>query len=286
MSTTETSLPHHAVIGNESSFWRYSSQTGFDLTHPPTSTSPLPSSAVCIETTTKPITVDPTKSALVIIDMQNFFLSPALGRTLGPGHAAVDQLVQHAIPAARKAGIQILWLNWGLSETEMLEMPPAITRAFGFETFEGRDFQGSGAAGSVKGTGIKVDKQGAPRDRGEDTALELGKAKRKYIGLGSECGMVEDPATGEQIDAGRLLMRDAWNSALYSPLDEIFHQGTKLDRKPDVWIHKNRMSGMSVGSSCEAFLEKEGIRTLFFTGVNTDQVSSVSSRWTCGVVCC
>jgi nicotinamidase-related amidase len=39
-----------------------------------------------------------------------------------------------------------------------------------------------------------------------------------------------------------------------------------------VWLHKNRMSGMwGASTMCEEFLKKEGIRTLLFTGVNTDQ---------------
>jgi nicotinamidase-related amidase len=65
--------------------------------------------------------------------MQNFFLSEAFGRDQkGPGHAACEQLVKYAIPAARKAGIRVIWVNWGLTEEEAKEMPPAVKRAFGF----------------------------------------------------------------------------------------------------------------------------------------------------------
>ena len=40
----------------------------------------------------------------------------------------------------------------------------------------------------------------------------------------------------------------------------------------DVWVHKNRMSALwGAGTELEMFLEKEGIRTLLLTGVNTDQ---------------
>lgn len=40
----------------------------------------------------------------------------------------------------------------------------------------------------------------------------------------------------------------------------------------DVWIHKNRMSGLwGTRTMCTDFLEKEGITTLLFAGVNTDQ---------------
>ncbi|KAK3067314.1 hypothetical protein LTR53_015896 [Teratosphaeriaceae sp. CCFEE 6253] len=260
---------HRAVIGDAKNFWLYSSKTGFDLTHPERPSSPAVKPNVTIQTTTKPITIDPAKSALVIIDMQNFFLSPAFGRAKGAGHAALDQLVQHAVPAARKAGMRIIWLNWGLTDQEIDQMPPAVTRAFGFDVFDDEE----GAFDSHdKGAGTAVDKHGGLGHQGGHVVLEDGKKGRKYKGLGSACGMVEDPETGKETDAGGLLMRDAWNSALMAPLDKLYEEGAKLQSRPDVWIHKNRMSGMwGVKTGCEQFLEEKGIRTLFFTGVNTDQ---------------
>lgn len=246
------------VIGNATNFWLYSSRTGFDLTHPPTPDSPPIRPCVTINTATKPITIDPAKSALVIIDMQNFFLSSAFGRTKGAGHNALTELVNHAIPAARKAGIRVVWLNWGLSDQEIDRMPPAVSRAFGFETTDESEDVVRHAAFQTKGAGAAVDKHG------EESA--------SYKGLGSPCGLVKDPKKGKEIDAGRLLMRGAWNSGLFSPLDTMYEEGAKLDSRPDVWIHKNRMSGMwGAKTDCEEFLEREGIRTLMFTGVNTDQ---------------
>lgn len=122
-------------------------------------------------------------------------------------------------------------------------MPPAVLRAFGFE----------GQQGDAK---VPIDKHG--RVGG-------------YKGMGSEMGMVKDAESGVKIDAGRLLMRDQWNSALLPPLDKIYEEGRKLDKKPDVWIHKNRMSGIWTATALGDFLDKEGIKTVLFTGVNTDQ---------------
>ena len=286
MDTNGTPVHRRAVIGNAKNFWLHSSKTGFDLTHPPKPSSPAIYPRVTIETTTSPIMVDPAKTALVIIDMQNFFLSPAFGRGKGAGHAACDQLVQHAIPAARKAGVRVIWLNWGLSEQEVEEMPPSVKRAFGFEavlddegevkgTISGGDGADEDAVFKEKDDGIGVDKLGDPRHQGGDKVLENGKDGRIYKGLGSRCGTIKDPETGEEIDAGRLLMRDSWNAALYPPLDKLWQEGQKLETRPDVWIHKNRMSGMwGASTACEEFLEKEGIKTLLFTGVNTDQCVS------------
>jgi nicotinamidase-related amidase len=260
MTTNGDTKDHlQAVIGNDKNFWLYDSKTGFNLTHPPKPDSPAISPSATIETKTSPVTIDPAKSALVIVDMQNYFLSEALGRAKGNGHKALDQLVQHAIPACRKAGIRIIWLNWGLSQQEIDDMNPAVIRAFGF------------IARSENGT-VPLDKYGSPQFTGGDKIFEDGKDGRKYRGLGSDMGRVTDPESGKEIEAGRMLMRDQWNSALYPPLNKMYDEGKKLETRPDVWIHKNRMSGMwGPKTACEEFLEKERIRTLFFTGVNTDQ---------------
>lgn len=255
----ETHDRRHGVVGTAKNFWLYDSATGFDLTHPPTPSSPAVSPRVKMETRTTPIIVDPAKSALVVIDMQNYFLSPALGRARGAGHEALDQLVEHAVPAARKAGIRVIWLNWGLSQQDIDEMPPAVTRAFGFEA-------------EVNGETMPVDKNGDPRYQGGNKQLEDGKGGRKYSGMGSAMGAVPDEVSGKDIDAGKLLMRDQWNTALMTPLDELYEEGKKLETRPDIWCHKNRMSGMwGPTTDCEKVLEKEGIKTLLFTGVNTDQ---------------
>ncbi|KAK3058847.1 hypothetical protein LTR09_000412 [Extremus antarcticus] len=248
-----------AVIGSAKNFWLFDTTNGFDLTHPPTPDSPPVNPRVTFETKTSQIAIDPAKSALVVVDMQNYFLSAALGRAKGHGHAAVDKLVEHAIPACRRAGIRVIWLNWGLSEQDIEEMPPAVVRAFGFVV-------------TAHGEEIAVDKHGNPRFAGGDKQFEDGKDGKKYSGLGSSMGMVTEPGMGQEIDAGKLLMQDQWNTALYPPLNKAYEEGKHLETTPDVWIHKDRMSGMwGPSTACEDFLEKEGIKTLLFTGVNTDQ---------------
>ncbi|KAH7408584.1 Isochorismatase-like protein [Phaeosphaeria sp. MPI-PUGE-AT-0046c] len=204
--------------------------------------------------------LDLDKSALVIIDMQNFFLSSAFGRKQGAGHAASTQLIQHAVPAARKAGIRIIWLNWGLSDADMRTLPPAVKRTFGFYAMPADTVLQPGAAFDDHPGSVSVDRNGV-----------LSAKESAYKGLGSDCGTLtlED---GSAIDAGKLLMRDQWNAALYPPLDTIYTEGTKLPHKPDVSIHKDRMSGLwGAETACEKFLENEGIKTLLFAGVNTDQ---------------
>jgi nicotinamidase-related amidase len=262
MDSTLPAEPHHkAVIGSASNFWLHSSQTGFDLTHPTSPSEPSVGPKVTIQTTDTPITISPSKSALVIIDMQNFFLSSAFGRKRGAGHHACDQLVKHAVPAARKAGIRIIWLNWGLSEQDVRHCPPAVKRAFGFFSIPaGSDFGAGEKAFSDHPKSVSVDKHGKPSDK-----------HSAYKGLGADCGTLKLD-DGTTIDAGKLLMADQWNAALHPPLDAMYIEGAKRPTNPDVWIHKDRMSGLwGAKTACEEFLEKEGIKTLFFAGVNTDQ---------------
>ena len=287
-----TTAHRKAVIGSpKSSFWLYDSNTGFDLTHPATPTSAPSGPQVAIKTTTSDITISPSKSALCIIDMQNFFISPQLGRPKdGKGLLAQKQLLDHAIPAARKAGIRIIWLNWGLTETEIEKMPPATLRAFGFETVSANEFD-SGT--SVQKKEAAVDSHGvneaAPDIDAKDAKAKIetsGKNPRIYRGLGSEIGPVtlED---GRKVQGGRLLMRDTWNAGLTPELDAAYEEG-KQASPPDVWIHKNRMSGLwGAKSDCTEFLEKQGIKTLLFAGVNTDQCvgGSLQDAFTKGYDC-
>ena len=45
---------------------------------------------------------------------------------------AEDAIMEHAIPAARKAGIQVVWLNWGLTDEDLQTLPPQQFRVFGW----------------------------------------------------------------------------------------------------------------------------------------------------------
>ncbi|KAG2072614.1 Isochorismatase hydrolase [Suillus decipiens] len=160
--------------------------------------------------------VDKSKTAVVIIDMQNFFLHPEL-RVHKTGLACVDPLLK-VIGPLRKQGVKILWVNWGLTDQELKTLPPAVVRGF------------------MKGG--------------------LG-------GFGTEM-----PG-----NFGRLLMRDARNAELYGPLQEEYLKGAK--EGTDVWIHKNRMSGIwGHQTALDLYLKENGITTLFFGGVNADQCVS------------
>ena len=294
IETTEKDVPPNgrALIGNPPNHWLYSSSpAAFDLTRPeaPDYAFPSPRSSITLSTTTKPIIISPPKSALVIIDMQNFFLSTYLGRPAdGAGNKAGHRLLETAIPAARKAGIRVIWLNWGLTDEEIENMPPSTRRAFGFEAALEQENKKSMPAIDAHGVNQAAAEQFVQdKDGVLEELTENGKPKRIYQGLGSEIGPVAIGG-GKTVDAGRLLMRDTWNAALPPALDAAYKEGQKKEHKPDVWIHKNRMSGLwGSTTSCTEYLEKEGIKTLLFAGVNTDQCvggslqDAFSKGWDC-----
>lgn len=220
--------------------------------------------------------------------MQNFFLSPCLGRPRdGQGLKACDKLLKHAIPACRKAGIRIIWLNWGLTEQDIEEMPPTTLRAFGFKTIPQES-----TTNDVNDVQSNRDDYRIENDLGEVKELPaktpLGKDPRLYKGLGTDIGMIELD-DGGTTEAGRLLMRDTWNSALYPSLEQARQEGLSGNvKRKDVWIHKDRMSGLwGTETACTRYLKEQGIRTLFFAGVNTDQCvggslqDAVTKGWDC-----
>lgn len=253
-----------AVVGDISTdYWIYDSETGFDLTRPWPETSGPKENAIALQTTSTNITIDPEKSALIIIDMQNMFLSPALGRpTDSKGLKAQKSILKYALPAARKAGIQVVWLNWGLEKDDLASMSPADHRAFGFVEVPACQFQehflSSKPASSYKNVGVE-----------HPVSDLLGKDTRIYKGLGADLGDIE--LNGSKISAGRLLMRDQWNTRLSPGLEESYQASKNLD-KPDAWVHKIRMSGFHTPSTdANIYCKENGIKTLFFAGVNTDQ---------------
>lgn len=186
-------------------------------------------------------------------------------------------MLQHAIPAARRAGIRIIWLNWGLTDDDLQSMPPATFRAFGFSTVAAEAFDQHARVAALDATAA-IDSHGvnelapqiamAAQHRNDTTpTIEAGgKNARIYRGLGSDIGAVDGGQEG-----GRLLFRDTWNAALTPELQASYETEGLSARVPDVWMHKNRMSGLwGASTECAEFIEREGLRTLLFAGVNTD----------------
>lgn len=89
--------------------------------------------------------IEPSRSALVIIDMQEFFLNPELSPKATGGRTAVQPTL-NMIDGFRKAGMKVLWVNWGLDMRDLMTMPPALLSQF--------------STGGVSPTGEYIDLKG------------------------------------------------------------------------------------------------------------------------------
>lgn len=110
---------------------------GVDLRRPV-----LEERALAIPALPAPITVDLARSALVVIDVQNDFCHPdgwlaSWGVDVAPA-AAVLAALRELVPAARAAGMPVLWVNWG-ARPDRANLPPGVVHAFD-PRGEGRGF--------------------------------------------------------------------------------------------------------------------------------------------------
>jgi len=112
----------------------------------------------------------------------------------------------------------------------------------------------------------------------KDTLHPTSTTIRPYTGLGSNLG------SGK----GRCLFAGSWNADIYPALKAHVQSS-------DIHCAKNRMSGLWTSDQpLWKTLEKEGIKTLIFAGVNTDQcvlgtlVDAYNAGWNCVLVddCC
>lgn len=83
-----------------------------DITRPP-----LPPCPIVLPTDTKTVRLDLSKTALVVVDMQNDFCHPEgwlsyIGVDVTPARQAIAPLVAF-LPELRAAQVPIVWLNWG-----------------------------------------------------------------------------------------------------------------------------------------------------------------------------
>ncbi|PQE27030.1 isochorismatase family protein [Rutstroemia sp. NJR-2017a BBW] len=269
------------LLGAPPTHWLYNpSPPSYDLTRPPAPDFPPPSPNTTIQlpTTRDPILISPAQTALVIIDMQNLFLSPALGAAPdSPANVAKEVLLRSTIPAARRAGIQVVWLNWGLTEEDVRDMPPGVVKAFAMGS---KTREESESSESIR------EKEQELRNDSEKASSSSGSVTPPTKGLGLSIGPVT-LADGTTVDGGRLLMRNTWNTALPPDLDAVFKEGQQLPDKPDIWLHKSRISGLGQTGGNQwnvQALQEAGIKTLLFAGTKTDVcvLSSLLDAWNTG----
>lgn len=229
---TSSEHEHHetpTVLGNPGNFWLYTKKDGFDLTRPVSPTSGFVVPRLTMKTHNTPITIAPRKTAMVIVDMVNLHLSQPWNE-INIGHDIEDVLIHTAIPAAREAGIQVVWLIWGFHEADaQSKMLPNVERIWKFNS-----------DGSETGRSI-----------GDDLGMI----------------MVED---GSQVDGGKFLILDQWNTDLHFPLKALEQESALLDL-PGMFVVQSHISGISLGkTTLTDQLWDRGIRTLLFGGLNLE----------------
>ena len=101
-------------------------------------------------------TIEPSRSALVIIDMQNFFLDPQLSPRASGGRAAVTPTL-NMINAFRANGMKVLWTNWGLDNFDLVTIPPSFLDGFSSDHTAATSFGSDmGTITDANGTTIQV----------------------------------------------------------------------------------------------------------------------------------
>lgn len=125
--TSNASNP--SVIGNFYNYWTLTdNKTTYDLTRsdrmPITSPKTIPMLG-----SRKQAIIEPNRTAMIIVDMQNFFLHPQLSPEATLGRAAVGPTL-NMIKAFRANAMKVLWVNWGFDNFDLVTSPPSDLDGF------------------------------------------------------------------------------------------------------------------------------------------------------------
>ncbi len=110
-----------------SNAWAVSAEAA-DLVRVPTQARP-----VLVPAEFKPVTFDLTRSALVVVDMQNDFCHPdgwlaSIGVEIARARAPIMPL-QRLLPALRAGGVPIVWLSWG-QRPDRANLSPSLRHVY------------------------------------------------------------------------------------------------------------------------------------------------------------
>ncbi|KAF2219257.1 Isochorismatase-like protein [Elsinoe ampelina] len=150
------------TIGNYYNYWSVQNTSGsnvYDLTR--SSVLPVTEPRLLENVFTgsrKSAIIEPSRTVLIIIDMQNFFLDPQLSPGASGGRGAVAPTL-NMINGFRAIGSKILWTNWGLTEQDLVEMPASFKEGFASDDadVEGSTFGSDmGTITASNGTAVSV----------------------------------------------------------------------------------------------------------------------------------
>lgn len=117
------------TLGNVYNYWKVLDNGTVDLTRPDTLPVTRPR-VVPMLGTHRAARIEPSRTVLCLVDMQNFFLHPELTPAAAAGRAAAAGPAVALVDAFRAAGMKVTWVNWGLTRYDLLTMPPAFKAGF------------------------------------------------------------------------------------------------------------------------------------------------------------
>jgi nicotinamidase-related amidase len=131
---------------SERNVWQVN-ETSADLVRAPRPTRPITFAAP-----PKQVSIDLARTGIVIIDMQNDFCHPdgwlaGIGVDVEPARRPIEPLA-HLLPALRREGVPVLWVNWG-NRPDRLNLSPALLHVYN-------------STGAGIGLGDPLPKNGAP----------------------------------------------------------------------------------------------------------------------------
>jgi len=99
------------------------------------------------------LTLDPARTSLVVIDMQNDFCAPGgwldhIGVDFRPARRPIEPL-NRLLPVARQHDIRVIWVNWG-NRPDQANLPPGVIHVYN------GDGQSVGLGDPLPGNGAPV----------------------------------------------------------------------------------------------------------------------------------
>ncbi|PVH77278.1 isochorismatase [Cadophora sp. DSE1049] len=114
------------TLGPPTNNWTYDHPTKtWDLSNSSKSKVTFPTTEGLLDTS---VSIDPEKTALVVVDMQNFFLDASCMDH--PNGLKAVEPTGRVVEWCREVGVQVIWLNWGLTDSDMTTMPASVLRGF------------------------------------------------------------------------------------------------------------------------------------------------------------
>lgn len=279
LNTTQQNLhimsKEKLTFGPPGDEWTYDKRTKtYDLTRGASSSSSSPPLKIALTQGVPGATllVDPSRTALVVVDMQNFFLHPSC-RSHPAGLAAVAPLLA-TVAGCRAAGVRVVWLNWGLTDADL---DGSGGGGGGLPAGVAHGFARGVVTGERERAGLGVDLGG-----GRGRCLVAGEWNSEIYGPLVEAGAVWE---GTDVRCAKNRM-----SGLWAESQPLWRYLSEEEEEEEAAVVGEEGEGGKRGRG----KRKKKTTTLLFAGVNTDQcvlgtlADAYNAGWDCVMVedCC